>query len=159
MRVQQSVTVDAPAERVWRIVNDPSRHPELWEGVARWEPRSEQTSGCGARYRFHVQVGSAPVGGLVEFVEADEPGDLAWTSVLGIDHRGRWRLRPAGDGRTRVTLRIGYQTPGGVLGLVTDRLSAPLLGRRLQQVLRRLAVLAAQPDTSHPPATGTATAG
>ena len=32
--------------------------------------------------------------------------DLAWTSVTGIDQRGRWRLRETDDGRTRVTLRL-----------------------------------------------------
>ena len=47
----------------------------------------------GSRYRMRMHVGSADVGGLVEVVELDENRDLAWTSVTGIDQRGRWRLR------------------------------------------------------------------
>ena len=39
------------------------------------------------------RVGAAEIGGLIEVVEWDEGRDLAWTSVLGIDQRGRWRLR------------------------------------------------------------------
>ena len=43
---------------------------------------------------------------------------MAWTSVTGIDQRGRWRLRETEDGRTRVTLRLAYGAPGGILGFV-----------------------------------------
>jgi uncharacterized membrane protein len=60
---------------------------------------------------MRMRVGSAHVGGLVEIVEFDEPADLAWTSITGIDQRGRWRLRETEDGRTRVILRLSYGCP------------------------------------------------
>ena len=63
-----------------------------------------------------MRVGSADIGGLVEIVECDEPADMAWTSITGIDHRARWRLREADDGRTKVTLRLSWDSPGGLLG-------------------------------------------
>jgi acyl-CoA synthetase (AMP-forming)/AMP-acid ligase II len=85
-----------------------------------------------------MRVGSADVGGLVEIVEFDEPGDLAWTSVTGIDQRGRWRLRETGDGRTRVTLRLSYGSPGGILGAVADRLSASMVARNLERSVDNL---------------------
>ena len=56
----------------------------------------EASRGVGARYRMLMHVGSADVGGLIEIVEYDEGRDLAWTSITGIDQRGRWRLREAG---------------------------------------------------------------
>ena len=58
----------------------------------------EPRAGLGARYSMRMHVGSADVGGLVEIVEFDEPADLAWTSVTGIDQRVRWRLRETDDG-------------------------------------------------------------
>ena len=81
------------------------------------------TTRLGARYSMRMKVGSAEVGGVVEVVEFDEPGDLSWTNVTGIDQRGRWRLRETSDGRTRVTLRLSYDAPGGVLGMISDRVS------------------------------------
>ena len=69
-------------------------------------------TGLGARYRMLFRVGAAEVGGLVEVVEFDEPCDFAWTSVTGLDHRGRWRLREAPGGRTRVELRLAYVVAG-----------------------------------------------
>ena len=82
-----------------------------------------------------MRVGSAEVGGLIEVVEYDALRDIAWTSITGIDQRGRWRVRDVGDGRTRVTLRLSYGSPGGVVGAVTDRLSAPQVRGHLRQGL------------------------
>ena len=73
-----------------------------------------------------MRVGSADIGGLVEIVECDEPADLAWTSITGIDQRGRWRLRETPTTAARkVTLRLSYGAPGGLLGMIADRVSAP----------------------------------
>src|SRR5437016_3231431 len=125
MRVTASIDVHVAPEAVWALVSDPERVPEFMAGVTRWECVSDNQRGVGARYRVLMQVGSAPVGGLIEVVEYDEPRDLAWTSVTGIDHRGRWRLRKGRSGTTCVTLRLSYAAAGGVLALVADRVSAP----------------------------------
>ena len=66
-------------------------------GITRWDADGEATTGLGARRRMLIKAGSAEVGGLIEMVEWDEPNDLAWSSVTGIDQRGRFRLRPAGQ--------------------------------------------------------------
>ena len=68
------------------------------------------------------RVGAAEIGGLIEVVEWDEPRELAWTSVLGIDQRGRWRLRELPGGRTRVELRMAYGVAGsGLSGWIAER--------------------------------------
>jgi uncharacterized membrane protein len=89
---------------------------------------SEQRTGIGARYAMRMKVGSVEVGGLIEIVEFEPPYDIAWTSITGIDQRGRWRVRPRADGGTDVTLRLGYHAEGGLLGVITDRLAAPIVG-------------------------------
>src|SRR5438045_6166782 len=92
----------------------------------RWQACS--LSGCviGSRDRTLMRVGSAEVGGLVEVVEYDEPRDLAWNSVTGVDQRGRWRLRERGLGRTHVEFRLSYGVAGaGLLGWLSERLAAP----------------------------------
>jgi acyl-CoA synthetase (AMP-forming)/AMP-acid ligase II len=85
-----------------------------------------------------MRVGSADVGGLVEIVEFDEPADLAWTSVTGIDQRLRWRLRAAPDGRTQVTLRLAYDSPGGLLGALSDQVSQPMVAGSLERTMHNL---------------------
>ena len=108
-------------------------------GVTRWEVEGRKKRGCGARYRMLMQVGSAEVGGLVEVVEWEDPGDMAWTSVLGVDQRGRWRLRELDDGRTRVELRFAYGVAGaGIPGWIAELVAAPQLGGHLRRTLRQL---------------------
>ncbi|HZU59447.1 MAG TPA: SRPBCC family protein, partial [Solirubrobacteraceae bacterium] len=128
MRVAASIEIAAPPNRVWEVVSDPARSLSFMSGVTRWEAEGEPTRGLGARYRVLFRVGAAEVGGLIEVVEWDEGRELAWTSVLGVDQRGRWRVRPAGNGRTRVELRLAYGVAGsGPAGWVAERIAAPTL--------------------------------
>ncbi len=139
MRVEARRRVLAPRDGVWELVGDLSRYDYFMADVERWDPASDLRTGCGSRWNMRIKVGSAPVGGLIEVVEYDEPGDLAWTGVTGIEQRGRWRLRERDDGSTDVTLRISFAAPGGVLRLVVERLAAYTLRQSLERTLERLA--------------------
>src|SRR5438270_5187973 len=93
MRVSASTQVVAPIDRVWAFVSDPERVLSFMSGVTRWEVEGDRRTGLGARYRILLRIGAAEIGGLIEVVEWVQPYELAWTSVTGIDQRGRWRLR------------------------------------------------------------------
>jgi uncharacterized membrane protein len=86
----------------------------------------------------HWKIGSAPVGGVVEVVEFDPARDLAWISITGVTLRGRFRLRNAGEHGTSVTFRLAYQAPGGLLGLIADRLASRQVGHTLAKSLKNL---------------------
>ena len=139
MRVAARVTVSAPPEAVWSIISDPERMLSFMSGVTRWEVAGDHPTGLGARYRMLFRVGSAEVGGLIEIVEFHAPHDMAWTSVTGLDQRGRWRLRTAGDGRTRVELRLAYGVAGaGLTGWMAERIAAPVVSGHLRRSLQQL---------------------
>ena len=153
MRVNESITITAPPERVWEAVSDPRRYLHFMAGVTRWSVEGEPETGLGARYRMLLRVGSAEVGGLIEVVEFSECRDLAWNSVTGIDQRGRWRIRERG-GASQVELRLQYGVAGsGLWGWIAEGLAARTvrghLRRSLQQLKRQveheqLRVLAAE---------------
>jgi fatty-acyl-CoA synthase len=139
MRVDETVVIDATVEEVWEVVCDLPRWERLFASATRFEHAGGPETGLGARYQLRLHVGSAHVGSLIEVVEFDDsPGDLAWTSITGLDQRGRWRLRETDDGQTKVSLRLSYQAPGGVLGMVSDRVSSPMVGSTLRETLERL---------------------
>jgi uncharacterized membrane protein len=139
MRVAASAQIAAPIDRVWAAVSDPERMLSFMSGVTRWEVAGEQPTGLGARYRILMRVGSAEIGGLIEVVESDPPCELAWTSVTGIDQRGRWRLRDTPAGHTRVELRLSYGVAGaGPAGWIAERLSAPAVTTHLRRTLGQL---------------------
>jgi uncharacterized membrane protein len=140
MRVAARIQVSAPATAVWAFVDDPARYLHFMSGVTRWEVAEEEApTGAGARYRMLMRVGSAEIGGLVEVVEHDPPSDMAWTSVTGVDQRGRWRLRERDFGRTDVELRLSYGVAGaGLLGWVAERVAAPTVRGHLRRSLQQL---------------------
>src|ERR1700749_4339730 len=105
MRGTAAATIAGPIETVWDVVSDPAQALSFMSGVTRWEIEGEEPVGLGARYRMLLRVGSAEIGGLIEIVEWDPPKELAWTSITGVDQRGRWRLRSIAAGRTSAQLR------------------------------------------------------
>jgi hypothetical protein len=152
MRVACAIDVSAPAADVWEFLVDPAKTLHFMHGVTRWErawraqagdeDADPGENGLGARYRMLMRVGSAEIGGLVEVVEFNEPCDLAWTSVTGVDQRGRWRLRESNRShpvRTHVEFRLSYGVAGaGLLGWLAERLAAPTVRNNLRRSLQQL---------------------
>jgi uncharacterized membrane protein len=139
VRVCAGIEVGAPPAAVWEHITDPARYLHFMAGVTRWEVADDGAPGLGARYRMLMRVGSAEVGGLIEIVEWDEQCDLAWTSVTGIDQRGRWRLRALDGGRTHVELRLAYGVAGsGLLGWLAEQVGAPTVRGHLRRSLQQL---------------------
>jgi uncharacterized membrane protein len=139
MRISADAQLAAPIEAVWAIVTDPERVLSYMSGVTRWEVAGDVRTGLGARYRMLLRVGAAEVGGLIEVVEFSEPCELAWTSVTGLDQRGRWRLREAPGGRTRVELRLSYVVAGaGLTGWLAERIAAPTVSGHARRTLQQL---------------------
>jgi uncharacterized membrane protein len=138
MRVERDLVVRADRQAVWRLVSEPDGYPAFMPNLERWETVTEGPTEVGSRYTVHWKIGAAPVGGVIELVEFDVARDLAWVSITGVSTRGRFRLRDAGSGRTRVTFRLSYQSPGGLLGLLADRVAARQVGQTLAASLANL---------------------
>lgn len=141
MRVERRCVIDADRETVWKTVSNPDCYPEFMASLERWETITEGPAAVGSRYTVHWKIGSVPIGGVVEVVELAEARDLAWIGITGITLRGRFRLRDGGQGRTRVTFRLAYESGGGILGLIADRVAARQVGRIMSATLTRLGEL------------------
>jgi uncharacterized protein YndB with AHSA1/START domain len=121
MRVAQKLVIEAPRATIWEVISDGKRYQDFMADAELWDVVGDQASGLGARWAVRLRVGSAPVGGLVEVTEFDEPSNLAFNAITGVAMRGRWRLRERRPGLTEV-----------------DRVSGPLVGRILKRSLRNL---------------------
>ena len=137
MRVEETLSIDAPREAIWGYVSEPERYSEFMVGSTWSAVDGEPTSGPRARFEICIEVGSIDLGGVIEVVEWDPPHELAWTNITGIDQRGRWILRDRGD-HTDVTFRLSYQVPGGFLALVASQLGRPLIQRDIRRSLEAL---------------------
>jgi uncharacterized membrane protein len=133
MRIEESIEVDAPTDRVWQLIQDPAALTDLDDGLSIEADPETPKGGLHARYRVLWRVGPVPVGTDVEIVELTPGRELAWTSLTGLDHRFRFRLRELDGGRARLVLRFGYNS-AGPLGLLADLVAYG----RVRATLRRL---------------------
>jgi uncharacterized membrane protein len=112
--LQKTITIDAPVESVFKFWTAYENFPLFMSRVLDVRP------GSGER-QSHWKV-AGPAGVPVEFdadVSSFVPNQaLAWRTVEGspVAHAGLVHFEPAGDGRTRVHVRMSYNPPGGWLG-------------------------------------------
>jgi len=120
MRIEETVATSAAPAEIWELISDPAAIGGLGERISVTPLEPDAEPGAGSRYRVLLDFGAAPVGSNVEIVEYTPERELAWTSLTGVDHRFRLRIREAADGSaTMLTLRFGYTSPG-LLGSVAD---------------------------------------
>jgi hypothetical protein len=139
MRIEEGIEVDAAPGRVWNLIQDPAAFTGLDEGMTVERDPETPKGGLHARYRILMRVGPVPIGADVEIVELAAGRELAWTSLTGVDHRFRLRLRELGPNRTRLVLRFGYSSPGP-LGLLADVVSYGRVRAMLRQLLAAVKV-------------------
>jgi fatty-acyl-CoA synthase len=137
VKLEEQRVVAAPPSVVWDVVADPCRIGRLGDRFIVEELEPDTVPGPGARYRVLLKVGAVPVGGNVEVVEFTPGREVSWTTITGVDHRLRLRLREK-DGGTRIVLRFAYDSPG-LMGTVADLAAYLPVRRALQELLDRIA--------------------
>jgi uncharacterized protein YndB with AHSA1/START domain len=99
---EDSIRVDAPVEEVWKLLHDPSRFAEWWDGVAAVEPR-----GHDGRGDITLYPDGYPDFPMPQAVRTDGDGHRVTISCLVSDLVLEWRLEPVdGDGGTRVVVHV-----------------------------------------------------
>lgn len=138
MRIEARVAVEASPAEVWDVVSDPCVIGGLSDTLIVEELETGSTPGVGTRYRALMQIGPVPVGGNVEIIEFEPARDMSWTTLTGVDHRLRIRLREHLDGGTWLTVRFAYDSPG-IFGGVADIVSFPAVRRAIHELADQIA--------------------
>lgn len=134
VRVQKTMTVQAPVERVYRTLRDYDRFPGIMDQVRHVEVRADGTS--------HWQV-AGPAGLTVEWdamtTALEENRLIAWatTEDSTVQHTGTIRLSADGTA-TRIHVTLDYTPPAGALGHAIARLFGADAGSELDHDLGRL---------------------
>lgn len=129
MRIHQTIVIDRPPKEVFRLVGALDRYPEFFAGITKWDPKSEERSGVGARYRVLMQIGSIQAGGTLRVTEWEDNRGIVWESETGIQLTGRSEIESEGAG-TRVNLEIDFTLPGPG-GWLVERITGRIVGRNL----------------------------
>jgi len=134
MRIEAKRAVAVSPDEAWEVVSDPCAIGSLSDALIVHELEEGSTPAVGTRYRVLLRVGPVPVGGNVEIIEFEKAREMSWTTLTGVDHRLRLRLREHPDGGSWIILRFAYDSPG-VLGSVVDIVSFPTVRATIRELL------------------------
>ncbi len=165
MKIEQTVEVDAPLDRVWALVNDVPRVAPCMPGAELTKVVDERT------YQGTIRVKLGPINmsykGTAVLEEVDEAGRSAHIAANGKDVRGGGtarakvvtRLEPLSESTTRMAVTADVQLTGRVAsfgrGAIQD-VSAKLFGQFAQCLRETLEqeTRAAVAAEATPPAAG-----
>jgi uncharacterized membrane protein len=132
--MRETVVIDAPAARVWAVVQEDVEHAPRWSSnLAKAEKLDDGPPGKGTRYRYHLEL----PGGLKETLEVEQtayvkPKRCAGKFIRG-PLKGTWSYAytEQKDGSTRVVYEMDYEL-GGLL-----RFAGGLLNRQYAEGIRK----------------------
>lgn len=149
MRLSERIDVPVSPERAWRTIVDPRVIGRTLPGIVSFAVVDDGPLRQGTRLRSVLRVGAAELGSELE-VTVFRPGrDLVAVGVTGIDLHVALRVRPQADG-ARITVRAGYNPPGGVPGAIAGLVALPEMRRRLREMLRGVERLLLAEDVPPP---------
>jgi carbon monoxide dehydrogenase subunit G len=140
MKVQRTIEISAPPERVYEIVMDPKHlkdwvtvHEALIEAPDGELKKDSELTQClklaGRKFNVHWKV-----------VEDDCPNRVVWEGQGPVHSQAQvvYELERNGDGGTRFSYMNQYDLPGGPLGKLAGRSVAGIAGREADRTLERL---------------------
>jgi fatty-acyl-CoA synthase len=135
MRLSERIDLPVPPERAWRTIIDPRVIARTLPGIVAFDVLGDGPLGPGTRLRSILRIGAAELGSELEVTVFKDGRDLVAVGVTGIDLHVALRVRPQGDG-ARITVRAGYNPPGGVPGALAGLVALPEMRRRVREMLR-----------------------
>ncbi len=133
--IHKTIVVDAPIDRVFRLVDAFQSFPTFMHHVRSVTRHDDGTS--------HWEV-DGPGGSLIEWdalMTARRPNEmLAWRSLAHsmVEHSGVIQFEPIGDQQTRIDIRASYTPPAGRLGHAFARAVGADPGAALDHELERV---------------------
>jgi carbon monoxide dehydrogenase subunit G len=138
-RIRVRTTIDAPPRAVWGRLSDIADHVSWMADAAAIRFRDERREGVGTTFECETRAGPLRTLDVMEVTEWRE------RRAIGVRHRGlftgtgRFRLRRARRGRTRLTWDEDLRFPWWLAGSVGAALASPILRAVWRGNLRRLA--------------------
>ncbi|GLU47541.1 SRPBCC family protein [Nocardiopsis ansamitocini] len=133
-RVSRTIVIAAPAPKIFDILADPRRHPEMdGSGSVQGAIEGPGRLGLGSRFGMDMRLG-LPYRITNEVVEFEENRLIAWRHKG--PHRWRWVLEPLDEHTTKVTETFDYSYAGS---FVYQLLGYPARNARgIEETLPRL---------------------
>jgi uncharacterized membrane protein len=121
-RIEKSIVIRAPPEKVFALLDDVERMVEWMDTIKEVKVTSKQRAGVGTTYHFIADAGGTRAEFDSETTEWVENERMAWRTTSGdITMFGSGTLKTV-EGGTQYTWVMDYQLPYSILGKIIDKL-------------------------------------
>ena len=120
-RVEKSIRINAPADKVFRFAADYENWDVFFAGVSDVKPTTEKTWGDGSKFVYKATIMGIPMPVGTEIHSFVEDEGWRGKSFKGVEHRTQWIFDRV-DGGTEFTFAVDYKMPVPILGDILDRL-------------------------------------
>lgn len=122
-KINRSIVIDAPVERVYNFMDDPCNLPLFWPSMIEAHPTSLGANG-GKNFDWEYKMVGLRVHGASEVTERIPNKRMVTASRKGIESTFTWDYTAEGD-KTHLDLHVEYNIP------------IPLLGQLAEAVIRK----------------------
>ena len=141
--IHKSVTIDAPAEKVYEFVDNPENFSKYVPNVERVVDIKRSEGRLGDSFRAIYKVMGVTFDEKFTVTEHQPPHKAASRFEGGMKGTFDWSFEPQGQ-QTKTTVDVRYELAGGALGkaidaLVLERTNEKTIGDMLQNMRRILA--------------------
>jgi uncharacterized protein YndB with AHSA1/START domain len=117
-KVEKTITIDAPVEKVFAYVDDPANLVEVWPSLVEVKD-VERLPGGGSKFGWVYQMAGVRFDGVAEAVEYVPNRHIVSKSEGGVSSTITWEFEPEGSG-TKVTNVADYTVNLPVLRKLAD---------------------------------------
>ncbi len=119
--IHKSVSIDAPAEKVFDLIDDPNAISSYTPNVERVEDVNQTDQRIGDTFRVVYKAVGMTFEEKFTVTEYERPNRLASRFENGMKGTFVYQVAPQGE-QTTLTVDVHYELPGGALGKAADAL-------------------------------------
>jgi len=118
-KVERSITINAPVEKVFTYINDPELNPEWLPSMIEVKDVNITEEGVGSHFKWVYKMAGIPFNGETTTIEHVPNQRIVVQSKVGIKSTWSWTFEPVDNG-TRLSLVLEYTIPVPVLGKLAE---------------------------------------
>jgi uncharacterized protein YndB with AHSA1/START domain len=136
VKVQKTITINAPIEQVFNYVENPANMPEVWPSLIEIKDVVPLPEG-GHQYRWVYKMAGMRFEGSGQDIEFDPPRRTVVSNKGGIESTLTWAFEAA-EGGTTVNLDAEYTVPLPLLGRLAEAIIVRQNEREMELLLANL---------------------
>ena len=135
-KLEKTVSIKAPAEKIFSFINDPRGLPEVWPSMV--EVRNVHPGPVGGNnFDWTYKMAGMLFKGSTEQLESTPNQRLVSENKKGIPSKFVWTCQPEADG-TRLNLQVEYTVPVPLVGKVAEAFIIKLNQNEMDVMLANL---------------------